>query len=398
MSKDLIIEINDESFIFVVGEFDENLNFKTLFKEKKKALGIQDGKVIDLEKSFIIIKKCLDDLEEELSFVFKNVNLIINISDYECINVSGFKRLNGDQLLKDDIFFILNNLKRQISENENNKSILHLFNTRYSLDKNEYTNLPIGISGNFYNHQISFLLSKNNHLENIKLLMNKCNLVINRINIKNFLEGINIINNEKEETFFKIYIGKKKSYVLSFYKSSLCFYQNFNFGSDIIKSDISKVCTLKLSTVENFLSTINFIKKDNLDAEYLDKKFFIDDKFRKVSFELIRDVVKSRVEEIVFIIFSKNINLKNLKIDINKIFLDFQEKKTNNDIEQLFKDCLIKSDPKLKLKTKNLTQNDDFQECIVSAELNKKGWTKEALPVIQSKKSFISRIFSRFFE
>ena len=113
---------------------------------------------------------------------------------------------------------------------------------------------------------------------------------------------------------------------------------------------------------------------------------------------MIRDVVKSRVEEIVFIIFSKNINLKNLKIDINKIFLDFQEKKTNNDIEQLFKDCLIKSDPKLKLKTKNLTQNDDFQECIVSAELNKKGWTKEALPVIQSKKSFISRIFSRFFE
>ena len=74
--------------------------------------------------------------------------------------------------------------------------------------------------------------------------MNKFNLVIDRINIKNFLEGINIINKEKEETFFKIYIGKSKIYILSFYKSSLCFYQNFNFGSDIVKSDISKVCTL----------------------------------------------------------------------------------------------------------------------------------------------------------
>ena len=59
---------------------------------------------------------------------------------------------------------------------------------------------------------------------------------------------------------------------------------------------------------------------------------------------------------------------------------------------------MIKSNQELKLKTNNLTQNDDFQECIVSAELNKKGWTKEALPVIQSEKSFISRIFSRFFE
>ena len=398
MSKDLIVEINDDSFVFIVGEYDESLNFKILSKLKKKASGIHDGKVIDLEKSYTIIKKCLDDLEEELSFVFKNVNLIINFNDYECINVTGFKRLNGDQLLKDDIFFILNNLKRQISENENNKSILHLFNTRYSLDGNEYANLPIGLSGNFYNHQISFLLSKNKHLENIRLLMNKCNLVIERINIKNFLEGINIINKEKEETFFKIYIGKSKSYILSFYKSSLCFYQNFNFGSDIVKSDISKVCTLKLSTVENFFSVLNFMKKDNLDQEYLDKKFFIDDKFRKVSLELIRDVSRARIEEIVSIIFSKNINLENTKNEINKIFLFFRDRNLNKNIEKLFEDCLIKSNQELKLKTNNLTQNDDFQECIVSAELNKKGWTKEALPVIQSEKSFISRIFSRFFE
>ena len=91
--------------------------------------------------------------------------------------------------------------------------------------------------------------------------MNKCNLVIDRINIKNFLEGINIINKEKEETFFKIYIGKSKVISYPFYKSSLCFYQNFNFGSDIVKSDISKVCTLKLSTVENFFICSTFYEK-----------------------------------------------------------------------------------------------------------------------------------------
>ena len=154
MSKDLIIEINDDNFIFIVGEYDESINFKILSKVKKKASGIQNGRVIDLDKSYVIVKNCLDDLEEEASFVFKNVNLIINFNDYECINVTGFKKLYGDQLLKDDIFFILNNLKRQISENENNKSILHLFNTRYFLDDNEHDNLPIGLSGNFYNHQI----------------------------------------------------------------------------------------------------------------------------------------------------------------------------------------------------------------------------------------------------
>ena len=35
MSKDLIVEINDDNFIFIVGEYDENLNFKILSKLKK---------------------------------------------------------------------------------------------------------------------------------------------------------------------------------------------------------------------------------------------------------------------------------------------------------------------------------------------------------------------------
>ena len=140
------------------------------------------------------------------------------------------------------------------------------------------------------------------------------------------------------------------------------------------------------------------MKKNNLEQEYLDKKFFKDDKFRKISLELIRDVTKARVEEIISIIFEKNINLENIKNDVNKIFLFFKDKNINKDVEKLFEDCLIKSNPKLELKTSNLTQNDDFQECLISAELNKKGWTKEALPIIQAKKSLISRIFSQFFE
>ena len=45
MSKDLIIEINDDNFIFIVGEYDESLNFKILSKVKKKASGIQNGRV-----------------------------------------------------------------------------------------------------------------------------------------------------------------------------------------------------------------------------------------------------------------------------------------------------------------------------------------------------------------
>ena len=43
-------------------------------------------------------------------------------------------------------------------------------------------------------------------------------------------------------------------------------------------------------------------------------------------------------------------------------------------------------------------QDEHLSACIGSAELIGRGWEKEALPVIQTKKSTISRIFSTFFD
>ena len=83
----------------------------------------------------MILKKHLKILKKKTSFIFKEANIISNFSDLESVNLCGFKKLNGNQVLSEDISFILNDLRKNIIENENNKSILHLFNTKYELDK-----------------------------------------------------------------------------------------------------------------------------------------------------------------------------------------------------------------------------------------------------------------------
>ena len=40
------------------------------------------------------------------------MNVIINQNDFDCINVNGFKKLNGNQILSDDISYILNDVKK----------------------------------------------------------------------------------------------------------------------------------------------------------------------------------------------------------------------------------------------------------------------------------------------
>ena len=67
-----------------------------------------------------------------------------------------------------------------------------------------------------------FFLIKNNDLKNIKLLFNKNNLSIKKIFIKNFIEGVQLIEKDNNvETFFKIKINKDHS--------NLSFFDNGSF-------------------------------------------------------------------------------------------------------------------------------------------------------------------------
>ena len=58
-------------------------------------------------------------------------------------------------------------------------------------------NLPIGLFGEFYSHQLTFFLMDNNELKNIKSLLNKCNINLKKVILKSFVEGIKIVNQKK---------------------------------------------------------------------------------------------------------------------------------------------------------------------------------------------------------
>ena len=86
---------------------------------------------------------------------------------------------------------------------------------------------------------------KYNELENLKLYSINVILNLNKVILKSFTEGIKTIKKFREDTFVKIKMYKEDTYVIFFYDSAFCFYQKFNFGSDIILRDISKFVHLK---------------------------------------------------------------------------------------------------------------------------------------------------------
>ena len=94
----LYLEINNSSYIFFVGKYDENENFEIIYKLKVPLEGVENNRISDLEKSFNTIKKNLFLIEEKFNHSFKEIILILDNFDLSFINISGHKNLNGSQI------------------------------------------------------------------------------------------------------------------------------------------------------------------------------------------------------------------------------------------------------------------------------------------------------------
>ena len=391
----LFIEINDKNYIFVAGIQDENQNLKVIEKIITPSAGIDKNKFISIDQASEEIKKNVSIIEKKLNYTFKDVTVVIDNFDYSCINISGFKKLNGSQVLKENISYILNSLKLAVTENEKQKTILHIFNSKSVLDGINVENLPIGLFGDFYSHELTFFLIENNDLKNIQKIFNKNNLNIKKVILKNFGEGVQLINQNKEiETFLKIKISEDISYINFFDNASFRYSEYFNFGTDIIFRDIEKICSLDNEIIRRFLSNSFSNKKIFNENEILEKNYFTKGNFRKIRKKLISDIADARIDEIIDIVFNKNINIEFLKRNKIKIYLTIKDKQILENFKERFKSYFSKN------SNFEIYLVNDFEidELIMNiANLSIYGWKKEAIPTTKLKNSLITRIFKSLF-
>ena len=397
MSKkntNLFIEINNIEFIFVVVDVRENNEFILLHKSNISSQGIIDKKISDFNLVLNVLKKNILDIEQKLKIVFKEVNLIIENFDCSLINFTGFKKLNGSQLIKENITYILNSLKFEINETEKNKQIIHILNSKYVLDKKEVENLPIGLFGNFYSQELSFFLIDINDFKNLNNILNKCNLKIKKIISKSFLEGVNLINEDPNlSTFFFIQINKYNSKIIFFENSSLKYSQEFDFGNEIIINDISKILGLEINLINNILDNYD-LSDPSKENEIIAQEYFNKKNFRKIKKKLIKEIAEARIQELSEIIIKKNINTSSF---LNKKIPIFLKLNINSKFN------FFKNNYKLHFSNKNnykvnLIEKDFSKKIFENANsIVQYGWKREAVPIVNEKKSIISRFFNFIF-
>jgi len=391
----LIIDLNDNKVIFFVISFNEKKDFKVLKKIILEVAGIQNGRVINIEIVSQSLKEAINSIEDETNFYFSSAAVIINPHQINCLNVSGYKKLNGSQVLSEDIAYILNDIKKIILESENSDSLVHLFNSNFSLDSDNLENLPIGLFGEFYNQNMTFFLVNKNILKNIKSVFNNCGLNIEKIILKPFVEGIFLLsNNQSDKNFTILKLEKNRINISLFKNKSYVYTEDFNFGFDLIIKDISKLCSLKIEEVDNFMNEIelrNIIENNNESC--LEKKYFYVSPYRKIKYQLILDIITARIEELFEICYKKNTNIKNLK-NSDKIYIYVDSSKHYKNIQYVLENSKLAA---LECIFNNKTEKSNLSAVYGACELIGKGWEKEAIPISNKKTSLISSFFSKLF-
>ena len=390
----LLVEISNNN-CFMVAVENNNNNFKQLHEIISINNFLKENMIENFEKTCDMIRSRIYSIEKEINYTIKEVIIFIDNSNCSIINLTGYKKLNGSQLSRENITYLLNSLKSQINEIEKKKTVLHIFNSKYLLDKKKTDNLPIGLFGNFYSQELSFFLADTNYLKNLNNLFNKCNLRVKKVVSKSFIEGVNLINNDTNlENFFLIEIHKERSKVILFENSALKFFQNFNFGSDLIIKDISKVIGLKDDVIKKILKNLDF-KSENLEKQLIEEEYFSGQNFRKVNKKLILNIANARIQEIVEILFSKNINFLSFFKKNIPLYLDIGDK-THLDYFKSNYHLFFSNKDNLKVI---FTDNFDYPKFFeIGLSLVQYGWKKEAIPIVQEKKSFISRFFNLIFD
>lgn len=393
-NTNIVVDLGSNEIKCVLFKNENNRN--TIVESSKiKTSGISNSIITNFEDASNSIKNIISDLENKVNLNIESVTVLIEPTQIITTSLTNLKNMNGDKIETSDIDFLLRESKKQLEKNDERLTQIHMFNYKYILDNNLYKNLPINISCDQLRLENIFVSVPKNIIKNITNVFDSCNIRINKFISSTYANGLYLFNNNQLEDGCAIVdIGFEKTSIALFKNSSLIKLVVFPIGSNHISKDISKICYLKINEAEKIKIDLSLEKNQE---EYLSKKYFNESNFRKIPIKLIKDIIHSRIQEIL------NLAKKNID-DVNESFID----KNNfilvgggskildlaNNLNLVLFNNLFTNQSSIS----NHLKNDNYLNCNSGQNLFINGWSKEAvaLPKKDIKKGFFAKFFNIF--
>ena len=397
-----IIELGNLNIRCVIFGINNN-NVEILSTSITPSEGIHNDVVVNLTKASKAIRSCISKAEEKAKILLKKINVVFEQPDFLCTKFSKNKKINGSIIRKGDIEFLLKEAKKQLVLNDNKQSIIHIFNYNYIVDGKTFVEEPIGVYADSLTHEITFISTPKNNLKNINQVFIDCDIEIAKLISRTFALGVELLNYDELEFGSAIIdLGFEKTSFGLFKNLALVHSITFPVGINHITKDISKVCSLNLDESKNIRNNIDFSFQNNQklfdENEYLKNIYFTNSNFRKISKNLILDVIKARLDEI-FLALKKQLIVSGFNLTSGTNILIAGGGSNLFNIEKylinFFKTNVKKKDGKGVDKDINLEKN--YASCLGALKIIKDGWETEAIPEQKNKYSAKTGILSKIF-
>ena len=398
-----IIELGNVNLKCLIFQINKNNSSEVLSTAITPSEGIHNDVVVNLTKASNAIRLSIGTAEKKAKISLKKINVVFEQPDFLCTKFSKHKKIDGSKIHRHDIEFLLKEAKKQLILNDKNQSIIHIFNHNYIVDGKIFMEEPIDVFADSLSHEMTFITVPKNNLKNINQVFIDCDIEIERLISHTFTLGVKLLNvRELQLGSALINLGYKKISLGLFKNLALVHSVTLPIGTDHITNDISKVCSLNLDETQIIRNNIDFSFKNNQNLfdqdDYLKNTYFIDSNFRKISKNLILNVIKARLDEILEIL-KKQLIVPGFNLNSGINFLLTGE---GSNLLNLEKYC----ENFFRLSTKKISQNNiendnDFEKNFASSlgalKIIKDGWETEAIPEIREKNiekiGFFAKIF-----
>tara|TARA_B100001123_G_C15321172_1_gene1027957 strand:- start:2269 stop:3504 length:1236 start_codon:yes stop_codon:yes gene_type:complete len=399
-----VIELGNVNIKFIIFQINNN-DLQILSSSIIQSQGIHNGVVINLNKASGAIRSCISAAEKKADVSIQKINVIIEQPEFLCTKFSKSRKIGGAKIDKDDIEFLLKEAKKQVTLNDDKQSIIHIFNHNYIVDGKTFIEEPINVYADHLSHEMTFITMPKNNIKNIKQAFIDCDIEVERFISCTFALGAKLLSDQELQTgSILIDIGFEKTSLALFKNLALVHSITFPIGVNHITKDISQVCSLDLKDSEILKNNIDFsFQNDNKKIfdknNYLKDIYFKNSAFRKISKDLILDVVQARLDEILKMI-KRQIVFTRLDLNFETNFFLTGGGSNLYNLEKYFSVFFNSKAKKINLEDqideKN-TSNTSFCSCLGAIKIIKDGWETEAIPESVDKHgkktSFLAKLF-----
>ena len=398
-----VIELGDNNLKCLIFKINENNKSEVLSSSITPSEGIHNNLVVNLKKASNAIRQSISMTEKKAKVSLKRINVIFEQPDFLCTNFSKKKKIDGAKINRQDIEFLLKEAKKQLTLNDKNQSIIHIFNYNYIVDGNSFVEEPIDVFADTLSHEITFITIPKNNLKNINQAFIDCDIEIDRLISNTFALGAKLLSNKNLHSGSAIINLANNKVSLGIFKNLALIHSiTIPIGINHITNDISRVCSLSLKESEKIRNNFDYSFPENQDIfdqdDYLKKIFFSESKFRKISKNLLLNIIKARLDEI-FDIQKKQLTIPGFNFNSGINLLLTGEGNCLKNLEIYVSNLLgINNYNNFENIVESSGYSDQsFNSCLGALKLIKDGWETEAIPKFKDKNiekiSFFKKIF-----